>query len=345
LQGNNLTPVMNLVSPRLDKLIWFFFFFIMSLYVLYEHATNCLAIDLATQITRHKNIIAGNSEFYNPWQYRILSPYLLESIIQVYNKVLPGKYEIVPYLFLRFIQNMLIFYISFYYYRALQIKNPIVIFAGLMLLCYTISNSVFQSDLSFNTYFDIIFYLLAALVILHERFYWIIPITFLAALNRETSGFIPFMVVVPFLLANRQLLTREKWIISIASLALFAIVFIAIRLYFGFREAEGIHGMRSPMAYLKFNLTFFRMYPQLIGTLGLIPFITIFGFRRLPIPLKSWCLLIVPFWIIIHLVKSTAMESRLFLVPQALIFIPAMLWLIEDFYRNHSPGKESVANV
>jgi hypothetical protein len=333
---------MNFVNPRLDKWIWFFFFLLMSLYILYEHATSCLAIDHATQFTRHKNIIAGNSEFYNPWQYRILSPYILESLIQLFNKVLSGKYEILPYLFFKFIQNMLIFYISFYYYKLLNIKNPILIFAGLMLLCYTISNSVFQSDFSFNTYFDIIFYLLAACVILNGKFYWIIPITFFAALNRETSGFIPFMVVVPFLFANKELLTKEKWIITAASLAVFAIVFVSIRLYFGFQEAEGIHGMRSPFAYLKFNLTFFRMYPQLFGTLGLIPFITVFGFRRLPTPLKSWCLLIVPFWLVIHMVKSTAMESRLFLVPQALIFIPAMLWLIEDFYKRYSLAADPV---
>ncbi|HEY9007937.1 hypothetical protein [Ohtaekwangia sp.] len=330
---------MTLVSPRFDKWIWFFMFLLMSLYVLYEHATSCLAITHAVQIERHKNIMAGTSEFYNPWQYRILSPYILEGFIQFFNKILPGKFEMLPYLFFKFIQNMLIFYISFYYYKALQIRNPILIFAGLMLLCYTISNSVFQSDFSFNTYFDIIFYLLAACVILHKKYYWILPITFFAAVNRETSGFIPLMVVAPFLLFDRSMLTKDKWIITLSSLAVFAAVFVSIRLYFGFREAEGIHGMRSPLAYLKFNLTFFRMYPQLFGTLGLIPLITLFGFRRLPLMLKSWCLLIVPFWFVIHLAKSTAMESRLFLVPQALIFIPAMLWLIEDYYRNHSAGE------
>jgi hypothetical protein len=58
--------------------------------------------------------------------------------------------------------------------------------------------------------------------------------------------------------------------------------------------------------------------------------------------LKRWCLLIVPFWLVIHMVKSTAMESRLFLVPQALIFIPAMLWLIEDFYKRYSLAADPV---
>ena len=66
-----------------------------------------------------------------------------------------------------------------------------------------------------------------------------------------------------------------------------------------------------------------------LGTLGIVPLIAICWFRKWPFFLKAIGVLIVPFWILIHLFKSMAMETRLFLVPQALIFIPALLCLIE----------------
>jgi hypothetical protein len=325
---------MYLINHRIDRLFWFSCFMLMSAYILYEHSTSCLAVDLDTMMERHRNLIAGHSEFFNPWQYRILAPFMLEGIIQTFNTVLPGTPDILPYLFLRFVQILLLLYIAFYYYKSLNVSNPAVLFAGMMLLCYCISNSVFQSDLSFNTYFDVIFYLLAACVILNHQIYWIIPITFFAALNRETSGFIPFMLIAAFVGKGGGESMKNKWIIAGVSLVLFFIVFISIRLVYGYQEAEGIHGMTSPMAYLSFNLSFFRMYPQLFGTLGLIPVITLIGFAKLPKVLKNWFWLIVPFWFIIDLAKSTAVETRLFLVPQALIFIPALLCLAEYYFKS-----------
>ena len=45
---------------------------------------------------RHKAVIEGRSEFYNPWQYRILCPFTIEGIMWVYNhtvdKVYPGRF-------------------------------------------------------------------------------------------------------------------------------------------------------------------------------------------------------------------------------------------------------------
>jgi hypothetical protein len=290
-------------------------------------------------IQRHRNLIAGNSEFFNPWQYRILAPFILEGIIEILNSVLPSAPEILPYLLMRFVQNLALLYIAFLYYKALNISNPYILFAGMMLLCYNISNSLFQSDLSFNTYFDVIFYMLAAWAVLNEKYVWIIPITFFAALNRETSGFIPFMLIAAFV--RTPDLTRKKWMITGLSFGLFVIVFVTIRVYYGFVQAEGIHGMTSPFEYLAFNLGFFRMYPQLFGTLGLVPLIVLVGFGWMPDVLKRWFWLIVPFWFVIHLLKSTAVETRLFLVPQALIFIPALLYMAQHAVK---PAHQPVRN-
>jgi hypothetical protein len=309
--------------------LWALLIFLLSLYVVYEHATSPLAVDMERQIQRHEQMIAGTSEFYNPWQYRIFSAYVLESMIRIYKAVAPGKPEAVPYLALHFAQLILIFILCLMYFQKLGVKNPFLLVAGLLIACFCMSASVFQSDLSFNTYFDIIFYLVAALLILSNRIGWIIPLTVVAALNRETSGFIPLMVLAPFAFTA---LDRRKLAIAAASLALFAIVFFSIRLYYGFQPAVGIHGMRSPIEFFMFNVTFFRMYPLLLGTLSIIPIVVLFNLRHIPRILRHWFWLIVPFWFIVHFVKGTAMETRLFLVPQILIFIPAFLTLIDHWY-------------
>lgn len=313
-----------------DRLILWVAVLVLSAYVVYEHATDCMAIDLPTLESRHNRWMEGNSEFFNPWQYRVLSPLLLELAI----RTLPNGPHYAPHLLLHFGQIVLLFSLFVVYLRLVSINNPYLMYLGLMLCAFFISHSVFQSDLSFNTYFDIIFYLLAAILILKEQYVWLIPVTLLAALNRETSGFIFLMPLAPFAWRRDwKSIPKRVWLSSAASALVFAVVFVSIRAYFGYRAPEGIHGMTSVMHYLRFNLTFMRMYPELIGTFGLVPLIILAGFSRLPVVLRSWCILIVPLWIVIHLAKSTAMESRLFLVPVVLVLLPCLLWLTENTLR------------
>jgi hypothetical protein len=107
---------------------------------------------------------------------------------------------------------------------------------------------------------------------------------------------------------------------------------VAVRAYFGYQPAVGIHGMTSPKDFFMFNITFFRMYPLLLGTLSVIPIVVMFNLGNLPAILRHWFWLIVPFWFLIHLAKGTAVETRLFLVPQVIIFLPAFLLLIDHWY-------------
>jgi hypothetical protein len=320
----------NAISPWL----WLVLILLLSTYVVYEHVTSPLAVDMTRQIERHERMIAGQSEFFNPWQYRILSAYTLEGVIQVYNALLPGKPDIIPYAGLHFAQVALIFILCLIYFRRLGVANPFLIGLGLVVTCYCMSTSVFQSDLSFNTYFDIAFYLAAALLIIRGNIVWIIPLTLLAALNRETSGFIPLMVLAPFPMRLADI-DRRKVIVAAASLAVFTAVFFAVRLYYGFQPGVGIHGMTSPKDFFIFNITFLRMYPLLLGTLSIIPIVVVLHLARLPILLRHWFWLIIPLWFLIHFVKGTAMETRLFLVPQVLIFIPAFLLLIDGWYKEN----------
>jgi len=67
------------------------------------------------------------------------------------------------------------------------------------LLAFSIKNGFYDNDLSFNTYFDVIFYLSAVLLILKRRYFWVVLLMIPAALNRETSGAIPLLMLCALL--------------------------------------------------------------------------------------------------------------------------------------------------
>jgi hypothetical protein len=159
--------------------------------------------------------------------------------------------------------------------------------------------------------------------------------------NRETSLLIPAMLVLPFIQWKERKIPRAILVPGLLSTLVFFVAFISVRVYYGYRAPEGINGMTSVSEYLLFNLRFFRLYPELIGTLAFLPLVIIIFLKRLPRLLQYWFWIICPAWFGIHFVYSTAVETRLFLVPQILVFIPAFLWLIENWY-THEVLKQKI---
>lgn len=320
------------MSKHYARIVLLGFISIMSAYIVYMHTTDVRGVPLERLIERHGEWMNGESEFANPWQYRIMSHVLLQGTIEVCEWIAPHSNVAIPYLLLHFVQMLVLFYCTVWYYRHLGIRNPFLLYAGLMLICYQVAASVFKSDFSFDTYFDIIFYLTAGALIIKQQYIWLPALTFVACLNRETCAFIPLMVLFPLswpITAQNKM----RWVASGVSMIAFLIAFLLPRFYFGYVPAVGINNMTHPMEYLTFNLTFLRLYPLLFGTLGIIPLVILVNIKKLKHPfLKNWFWLIVPLWFVIHFIKSNAMETRLFLVPQILIFVPAMLYLINNWY-------------
>jgi hypothetical protein len=308
-------------------------FCVISIFIVYKQATDANSISLQEHVARHERMLASESEFYNPWQYRIFSAYVTEGFYQIVHAVVPRIDRATAFLIFRFAQNLFIFWIAYLYFNALAIRNPFLKLGGILLLAYSMAHSVFQSDLSFNTYFDVLFYLLGAYLIIKEKYNWVIALMIVAALNRETSLLIPAMLVIPFIQWKKLSMPRQILWMGVLSTTVFLIVFVVVRWHYGYRPAQGIHGMKSFTDYLKFNLSFFRMYPELIGTLTFIPIFVLLYIKRLPKILQQWFWIVCPAWFLIHMAYSTAIETRLFLVPHALIFIPAFLWLIENWYK------------
>lgn len=326
---------------------------------------------------RHKAVIENRSEYYNPWQYRILCPYSIEGLLWVYNATVdkvypiekklnfsiqntsgttdetdqfvkllqtPGamKYMIIFILF-RFFEHMLVYYLAWKLWHFF-VKSKWLIFFGLNFLALALGNAVTVADLSFNTYMDIIFYLVTANVIVYKKNSLIlIPITILAAFNRETGILIPalyFMSQTDFTafrfrkmnLKSIGLPPLKTWILTTVLYLIFLLIFIGLRNYFGYQPQQ-VWKVPAGLPMLKLNLfsaVGVKAFMELIGTFAVLPLLILYKFKSFPYLLKKWFLFIVPVWFAVHYVSVVAYQTRLFMVPFILIMLPMILWFVEN---------------
>ena len=365
-----------LLWPKKDKGRIFFLSFCFALLSIYPVYRNFYYSNGLLTYERHIAVIEGRSEFYNPWQYRILSPFVVEGLMWIYNntvdKIFPVekkinfsiestsgttsetdefvnlmrtegvvKYMIIFTLF-RFTEHLFIFYLAWRLWNYF-VKSKWLIFFGINFLALGLGNAVTAADLSFNTYLDIIFYLITAnLIVYHKNKAWLYLIVPLAAFNRETSLLIPALYFISetsltqFSLKKGDLKkiifpAKKAWINTIVLYVIFLAIFFSIRSYYGYRPQQ-LWKVPAGFGMLKLNLfsaVAVKSYFELIGTFGVIPFIILYKFKRFPHLLKKWFLFLVPIWFLVHYLSVVTYQTRLFMVPIILIFMPMMLWLVE----------------
>ena len=283
-------------------------------------------LEQGLQIQRHTEVLQGTAP--NPWQYRVLADYLVEGAIQLFKNLdIPHPIGS-AFIAFRFIQNVLIFWLAYLYYRKLDLP-PAHALIGLALLAWGMTYAYYDSDLQFNTYFDIIFYLLAGLLILHKKPGWLIPLMLFAALNRETSGLIPFMalaLVWPWKKENGSQKTTA--VIAAISLAVFTVIFFALRFIYPYQPISTPYGHTMGLDLLRYNLLRGITWAQLFATLSIVPVLALLAYKKWPLALTIFFWVIVPVWFVIHPFTSVMAETRVFLVPQALVFIPGALFLL-----------------
>ena len=362
--------------PKKDKSRILFLSFCFALLSMYPVYRNFYYSNGLLTYERHIAVIQGRSEFYNPWQYRILCPFAIEGVMWVYNntidKIFPieekfhfniestsgtssetdefvhlmktkgvMKYMIIFTLF-RFMEHLFIFYLAWRLWNYF-VKSKWLIFFGINFLALALGNAVTTADLSFNTYLDIIFYLLTAnLIVYKKNKLWLFIIIPLAAFNRETSLLIPALYFISETDFTKFSLKKESirkiifppkkvWINTIVLYILFFVIFFSIRSYYGYRTQQ-LWKVPAGFGMLKLNLfsaVAVKSYFELIGTFGVIPFIILYKFKVFPHLLKKWFLFLVPVWFAVHYMSVVTYQTRLFMVPIILIFLPMMLWLIE----------------
>jgi hypothetical protein len=276
-----------------------------------------------SQVYRHTRVIDGVAG--NPYQYRVLPEYLLETLIPALQRFGVADALTTSFILLRLFQNVLIFALAATYYKRLGLTTHTTLI-GLSLLAWAMTHSAYDADLTFNLYFDVLFYIVGALIVLAERPMWIVPLTGMAALNRETSGLIPVMLIAHSLFINRQKETlRRNLACAMAALALYGVIFVGLRLAYGDQPLVIPYGNHPGFELLRYNLFRYMTWIQLFGTLGVFPILAGMSFRQWPRSLRAFGIAILPVWILLHPFVSVLAEARLFLVPLSLIFIPGAL--------------------
>ena len=144
---------------------------------------------------RHQSKVQGTAAA--PYRYRLLSDYALEGVLRLVPRDWAGgpdkAYKFVAFGF-RLAQNFAVFMLAFWYFRTLGLSIGKGLL-GMCLLTYGLCFAFHQSDLSFYTYTSLAFFLLAGAIIGRRRDWLILPLTLVAALNREDGVFIPVMLL------------------------------------------------------------------------------------------------------------------------------------------------------
>ena len=274
------------------------------------------------QLQRHLAILQGHAG--NPWQYRVLTAYLLKLIMQGCEFFGVAQPIVGAFIGFRVFQDSCIMLLAYAYYRRLGLATGQALL-GMGVLAWSMSYSSHDSDLQFSTFFDVLFYLLAAWCILAERWVWLMPLTLLAALNRESSALIPLLLLGSALFAMEPGAWRRALPVVLVMLAIYVGVFVGLRALYGPQELTVAYGLRPGLALLRFNLLRTVTWSELAVTLGVVPFAAVYSYRAWPMQLRVFFWVLVPLWLLVHTLGAVLAEARLLLVPQALVFIPGAL--------------------
>lgn len=293
----------------------------------------------SVQWERTQKVIQGASG--NPWQYRVLMEGLVYTTVRAFELAGVPRPVGTAFVLVRLLQNFAVFALAVSFYRRLGLTAREGIL-GIALLGWGMGHALYDADLAFNTYADMAFFLAAGVIILSGRVGWLVPLMVLAALNRETSGCIPFLLLFARLrLAPRPRVDRHVLIVFVVCLLVWAGITGGLRLAYGDRPlivpTPGV-GPVWPLLY--YNLTWWRTWVFLFATLGILPLVALAGWRGWPPPLRRFFWAVVPVWFPAHFALAHAPETRLFLVPQVLIFVPGALWAMRWFgaARDRGPG-------
>lgn len=277
---------------------------------------------------RHLSRVLGTA--IAPSRYRLLTTGLQEAFLQFSPIRSASSYEINSFIF-RLLQNAALLLVAWAYFRSFGI-GAAASALGLGILVYGMNAAFWQSDLSCYTYTQLVLLLLAGWLINSTRpgmEIWILPLTLLGALNREETVFFPVMLLAARASAAWPWLPhRRTLVIAVASLVLFFALYAAIHHFVGPAPySRGRYGVPPGLHNLYFNITNGRTWLGLAQMYSLLPFTLLF-WKYWPAVLRRYLLVVGLPWIGAEFVFGAADETRLFLGPLALIFIPAALAVI-----------------
>jgi hypothetical protein len=279
-----------------------------------------LAYVSLNQHERHLDVIEG--EAGNPWQYRVLSEYVVHGQPLGLGAVGVERPHTVAFVAMRVVQNALIFSLCLLVYARLGYSRDTAVL-GLGLVAFAFTQALHDSDLSFNTYTDVLAYVAVVLLLLDERPRWAVALTPLAVLNRETALLIPVLIVA----LSGGFRDARALRLGAAALVLGGAAYLAPRLFYGTdRPMAFSYGREIGLDMLAFNMRALTLR-QVALTCGAIAVLACAGWSCAdPVSRKLLWVLAVP-WVAIHLVGSIVAETRLLLVPIVVVAVPLALAL------------------
>jgi hypothetical protein len=280
---------------------------------------------------RHRAKITGDAQA--PYRYRILTDYILAGVLRFAPGQLPKKYVTVSFIF-RIVQNFFIFLAAYVFFRTMHFPK-VGSYLGLGLLAYGMCFALNQADLSFYTYTELFLFLVAIILINQGQNWLILPLTILGALNREESIFIPIMLLLVRLSEEKGRMTwhgffRTGYVqAALVSILAFFLIYFGLRYIIGpANYAQSRYGDVYPgLILLMRNMLNPRSWLGLLQMYNLTPLALIFV-KKWP---KSLIYLLFGMalpWFGAQFMFASTDEPRLFLVPFALIFLPAVISLL-----------------
>jgi hypothetical protein len=133
-------------------------------------------------------------------------------------------------------------------------------------------------------------------------------------------------------------------VLGVASLALYAVTLVVLRASYASQPLILPYGHRPGWDLLRYNVTRWRTWRNLLVTLNVLPLLSVLSYRAWPIALKVMLWSVVPAWLVVHFLGAIAAETRLFLVPGSMVFIPGALFWYRECQRRRSEGASLVAS-
>lgn len=309
--------------------------------------------------TRYNDFMEGNTRYPNPWQYRIIAPYLTkgwvflvektEGLIKFKNRSTFGTDSNIRVYNIAFIllQSLLHFLIFILYFKFLKlfIKSKWLRLVGMLFIFYITGNAIRDSYYPMDNYINIGFYLLTCFIIYRKiEDYWLPIICLIAALNRETAILIPLVFLLGrsnFSKSGKITVKRKDIMTVVISSVFFLISFFGIRFYYGELPPTDYYLSKSGFDMLQLNFLSkhsLKTYFEWMGTFSIFPLICIYFYKVMPKFLRYMLFVFIPIWFAAHLWLVVAWETRIYLVPMLIVFLPAALHVIEHklrlFYQN-----------
>jgi hypothetical protein len=251
-------------------------------------------------------------------QYRVLSPYLAIGLQGLLGETFP------PFQMLRFAQMVVISILAYTYYGQLGLR-PVTRVLGICLIAGLISLSmgvIGPSTFSLDRFNDTIFYLIAAVLVLGGQAGWIPPLMVVAVANRETSVFIPMLI-----LARYGWQSRRAVVTALIAWAVAVVVYLGIHTYYGPRPRveESYWGTAMVMRSLRMpgQVAFF------FAAINLLPAIVLLTLRDVDPFLRRLFWFVAPLWFAIHIWAARLGEGIMYLAPITVIIVPLVLQGLE----------------